>query len=191
MLVRDGVFIIFNEISHLFHLFLDLMRTLWGGGGGFGHPDDTPGGTGIGRQKKARRQRVRPRGRAPKGKMWDYTKGVWTSIKKGRHKRPMGSVSDDVQGRMGTVAVKKAKRPRVRPRGRAPKGKMWDHTKGTWTSIKKGRHKRVMRCVSDDVQGRIGTVTTKKAKRPRVRPRGRAPKGKMWDHTKGVWVDGV
>ena len=55
-----------------------------------------------------------------------------------------------------------------RPRGRAPKGKKWDTTRGEWTI--------------DSKQPKSPQNKTKK------RPRGRAPKGKKWDYTNGDWV---
>jgi hypothetical protein len=55
-----------------------------------------------------------------------------------------------------------------RPRGRAPKGKKWDTTRGEW--------------MIDSKQPRSPQNKTKK------RPRGRAPKGKKWDYTNGVWI---
>ena len=46
----------------------------------------------------------------------------------------------------------------ARPRGRAPRGKVWDSSKGKWVNIKTGR------------------------------PRGRAPKGKVWSDSESRWI---
>ena len=45
-----------------------------------------------------------------------------------------------------------------RPRGRAPRGKVWDSSKGKWANIKTGR------------------------------PRGRAPRGKVWSVSESKWI---
>ena len=56
------------------------------------------------------------------------------------------------------VAVKVKVRGRSRPRGRAPRGKVWDSSKGKWANIKTGR------------------------------PRGRAPRGKVWSVSESKWI---
>lgn len=62
--------------------------------------------------KKSNKTKKRPRGRAPKGKKWDYNLGEWTI--------------DSKQPKSPQNKTKK------RPRGRAPKGKRWDYTNGVW-----------------------------------------------------------
>ena len=61
---------------------------------------------------KSHKTKKRPRGRAPKGKKWDYTNGIW--------------MIDSKQPKSPQNKTKK------RPRGRAPKGKKWDYTNGIW-----------------------------------------------------------
>lgn len=52
----------------------------------------------------------RPRGRAPKDKVWNYILGKW-------------------------VNKSECKTVHKRPRGAAPKGKMWNYASGTWANV--------------------------------------------------------
>lgn len=108
----------------------------------------------------------RPRGRAPKGKRWDYTLAEYVERKEGEE-------DSIATGTEGAPRKKRVKKPSVggpsRPRGRAPRGKKWDPATANW--------------VWEDPEA----AALRDARIPR--PKGRAPKNTTWDYVIGKYVE--
>ena len=62
----------------------------------------------------------------------------------------------------------------ARPRGAAPKGKVWDSRTGTWVAD------------GSSDGGGAAAASPRPSKFPR--PRGASPRGQAWDYEVGVWV---
>ena len=137
------------------------------GGGQLGHPSMTANGQMM---DASGHMMSRPRGRAPRGKMWSEAAGKWLDDGSLVH-QPISGVT--------------------RPRGRAPRGKSWDRAGGTWIDEQvparraprgKTWSKAAGNWLDDGSMGHqpISGVT---------RPRGPAPRGKSWDRAGGIWID--
>jgi hypothetical protein len=104
------------------------------------------------------RARKRPRGRPPKGRVWNGTTGEWDGTAEPPQPPPAAAATASTAARQGDVAVEPseqqqppqqqqpqqqqqrprkkgsggAKAKKKRPRGRAPQGMDWDGEKGEW-----------------------------------------------------------
>jgi len=95
-----------------------------------------------------------PRGRPPKGKVWDSANGEWVDA----------AMSD-------LVARPEKSADNKRPRGRPPAGKSWSEEAGGYV---------------DAASAADGSVPVAKK-----RPRGRPPAGKSWSEEAGAYVQGA
>lgn len=137
--------------------------------------------------KNLQGKHAKPRGRIPKGKKWNSEMGMWeddvdfsdggAGTMGGMPAESMSSFAPEVCPQPASST--KAHKSPGRPRGRPPKGKVWDTKQGCWVAgsgedIEKPR-------VLEKLPG-AGVSLGKK-------PRGRPPKGKMWDSAAEMWVD--
>lgn len=122
----------------------------------------------------------RPRGRAPKGKRWDGARRCWVSTDKGadgkKAKRTMkdGGMSP-ASGGTADVASPKTPQPQ------ALAGKKWDSVHASNAvegGVPRNREKNTKRL---ELAANNAVISHK-------RPRGRAPKGKVWDTGMNCWV---
>ena len=119
---------------------------------------------------------VKPLGRPPKGKIYEFSKGGWiddecsdnvTTTSESNGSSLYSSNRDNVK-QEGPSAKKK-------PRGRAPNGKVWDSVNGRWSERNFIAGKRDVWVVASSSESK--------------KPRGRPPKGKVWDSSNRVWID--
>ena len=132
----------------------------------------------------------RPKGRPPKNKRWDGVKGVW--IPDGPEdvadsQATESEAEDDNNAEPSKPPPAKKPKPNSegkkvktegrnggnfhnRPRGKAPKGKEWNHATGQWVP-----------------DGAAPSAPRQPEKEKKARPRGRPPAGMAWNFETGEW----
>ena len=131
---------------------------------------------------------LRPRGRAPKGKVWDKARGCWMDAVESSETSAQTEnavISSHSQNKKRKISPKVTSRPR----GRAPNGKVWDESMNSWVDERKSSSQND-KVESSDSQTSLkpGVAKVKSGLAKAKKPRGRAPIGKMWDENLGKWV---
>jgi len=144
--------------------------------------------------KKPTIKNKRPRGRAPKNRIWNMEKQEWSVIDKELSEINAKIKAEKLEKRKikkENKTKKKIKNNDNRPKGRAPKNRIWNVERQEWSVLDKELSlnnviKRKLKKFQD-IENKKTKKNMEKNNNLKNRPKGRTPKNRQWNEERQEW----